>query len=176
MQSRDGGPGLLRENDFVCLCAVTPWRREVRHDTTAAVLGSFPTLPVNTCALAIPDSARFCQGKVSCSSRVGFIKTHPRFCGDYDGLDTPPGNTGLMGRRARCGRAETEAIPGNRMAPRLRASLGVKQCLCARTLGAKPHRSPHFSSALIHGSVDFASFVLRGLWIKDNTLWRIVWK
>ena len=30
--------------------------------------------------------------------------------------------------------------------------------------------------ALIHGSVDFASFDLRGLWIKDNTLWRIVWK
>jgi hypothetical protein len=30
--------------------------------------------------------------------------------------------------------------------------------------------------ALIHGSVDFASSVLRGLWIKDNTLWRMVWK
>ena len=34
--------------------------------------------------------------------------------------------------------------------------------------------APLLMHALIHRSVDFASFFLRGLWIKDNTLWCMV--
>ena len=40
----------------------------------------------------------------------------------------------------------------------------------------KPPGKRSSLTPLIHAAVNSASFFFRGLWINDNTLWRIVWK